>query len=179
MGTIKSMKIDEEKQYGLYKTERQNKQIKKTYCDHNAILINLDFISPEEVSRKKKVITRKGYKKYQAIIQEKEISKILEKGELQDSYNTWADEVEKTIKQVEKNKLKNLRKDIREIQQKRKKLRRELKTTKNKLEKHILLQRVKILKEHIIDKLKESRAAKISKFAESINNNVNNGGKIY
>ena len=179
MGTIKSMKIDEEKQYGLCKIERQNKQIKKTYCDHNAILINLDFISPEEVSRKKKVITRKGYKKYQAIIQEKETSKILEKGELQDSYNTWVDEVEKTIKQVEKNKLKNLRKDIREIQQKRKKLRRELKTTKNKLEKHILLQRVKILKEHIIDKLKESRAAKISKVAESINNNVNNGGKIY
>ena len=55
----------------------------------------------------------------------------------------------------------------------------ELKTTKNKLEKHILLQRVKILKEHIIDKLKESRAAKISKVAESIKNNVDNGGKIW
>ena len=55
----------------------------------------------------------------------------------------------------------------------------ELKTTENELEKHILLQRVKILKEHIIDKLKESRAAKISKVAESIKNNVDNGGKIW
>ena len=54
----------------------------------------------------------------------------------------------------------------------------ELKTTKNKLEKHILLQRVKILKEHIIDKLKESRAAKISKFAQIIKNG-DNGGKIW
>ena len=53
-----------------------------------------------------------------------------------------------------------------------------LMTTKNKLEKHILLQRVKILKEHIIDKLKDSRAAKISKVAESTNNDIDNGGNI-
>ena len=173
------MEIDEEKQYGLYKIERQNKQIKKKYSDHNAILENLDFISPKEVSRKKKVITRKRYKKYQTIIQEKEIRKILEKGELQESYNTWVDEVENTIKQVEKIEIKNPRKDIQKIQQKRKQLRMQLKTTKNKLEKQILLKRVKVLKEHIIDKLKESRAAKISRAAESSKNNVENGGKIW
>ena len=55
----------------------------------------------------------------------------------------------------------------------------ELKTTKYKLVKHILLQSVKTLKEYIVDKLKESRAAKISKVAESIKNNVDNGGKIW
>ena len=162
METIKSTQIHQEKQCGLHKVERQNKQIKKTYSDRNAILINLDFISPKEVSRKKKVITRKWYKRYQAIFQEKEISKILEKGELQESYETWVDEVENTIKQIEKTKIKNPMKDIRNIQQKTKKLRMELKTTRNTLEKYILLQKVKILKEHIIDKLKESRAAKIS-----------------
>ena len=70
--------------------------------------------------------------------------------------------MENTIKQVEKTKIKNLRKDIRNIQQKTKKLRMELKTSKNKLEKYILLQKVKILKENIIGKLKESRAARIS-----------------
>ena len=59
METIKSTEIHQEKQYGLYKVERQNKQIKKTYSGRNAIRINLDFISPKEVSRKKKVITRK------------------------------------------------------------------------------------------------------------------------
>ena len=52
------------------------------------------------------MITRKGYQKYQRRIQEREISKILEKGELQESYNTWVDEVENTIKQVEKIKTK-------------------------------------------------------------------------
>ena len=179
METIKSMEIDVEKQYGLYKIERQNNQRKKKYSDHNATLINIDFISPKNVSRKKKVITRKGYKNYQTIIQEKEISKILDKEELQESYKTWVYEVENTIKQVEKIKIKNARKDIRKIQQKGKKLRIELKTTKNKLEKHILLQRVRFMKEHIIDKLKESRAAKILKAAESRKNNVDNEGKIW
>ena len=60
METIKSMAIGEEKQYGLYKIERQNKQIKNTYSGDNAILINIDFISPKDVSREKNVITRKG-----------------------------------------------------------------------------------------------------------------------
>ena len=45
MEIIKSMEIDEEKQYRLYKIEHQNKQIKKTYSDHNAILMNLYFVS--------------------------------------------------------------------------------------------------------------------------------------
>ena len=31
METIRSIENDEEKQYGLYKIEHQNKQIKKTY----------------------------------------------------------------------------------------------------------------------------------------------------
>ena len=53
MNTIKSMEIDEEKQQGLYKIECQNKQIKKTYSDHNSTVINIDFISPKDVSNVK------------------------------------------------------------------------------------------------------------------------------
>ena len=101
--------------------------------------MNIGFISPKDVSSEKKVMTRKGYQKYQTIIQEREISKILEKGELQESYNTWVDEVENTIKQGRKNWNKKPKKRHSENQQKRKKLRMELKTTKNKLEKYILL----------------------------------------
>ena len=51
--------LDEEKQFQLYKIECQNKQIKKTYSDLNAMIINIGFLSPKDVSRKKKVI-RKG-----------------------------------------------------------------------------------------------------------------------
>ena len=92
------------------KIERQNKQIKKTYSDNNVILINIDFISPKYVSRKKKVITRQGYEKYQTVIQEKDISKMLGKGEIQKGYNTWIDEVKDNIKHLEKTKAKNPKK---------------------------------------------------------------------
>ena len=50
METIKSIEIDVEKQYRVHKIEHPNKQIKKKYSDHNAILINIDFNSPQNVS---------------------------------------------------------------------------------------------------------------------------------
>ena len=80
------------------------------------------------------------------------------------------------MKQVGDIKSRNPRKGIRKIQQKRKKLRMELKITKNTLEKRILLERLEILKQYITDKLKKARATKISKVAESIKNNIDNGG---
>ena len=55
----------------------------------------------------------------------------------------------------------------------------ELKATRNKLQKHILLERLKILKELVTDKIKDKRATKLSKIAESVKNNVDNGGKIW
>ena len=48
---IKIMETVEEKQNGSYKIKRQNKQIKKTYSGHNAVLINIDFISPKDASK--------------------------------------------------------------------------------------------------------------------------------
>ena len=74
METIKSMEIDEQKQYGLDKVECQNRQTKITYSDPNTMLININFLSLIEVSGKKKFNGRKGYEKYRAIIEEKEIS---------------------------------------------------------------------------------------------------------
>lgn len=64
------------------------------------------------------MITRKGYRKYRTIIQEKE---------LQENYITWVDEVENTIKQVVKIKTKDPRQDVHKIQQKRKKVKNETK----------------------------------------------------
>ena len=59
METIKSMEIDEQKQYGLDKVECQNRQTKITYSDPNAILININFLSSMEVSRKRNLIQEK------------------------------------------------------------------------------------------------------------------------
>ena len=62
--TIKEMKIDEEKQYGLHKLEKNTatNENKKIYSDHNSILINLDFETPTEEQGLKKIITKKDIK---------------------------------------------------------------------------------------------------------------------
>ena len=62
--TIKEMKVDEEKQYGLHKLEKNTatNENKKIYSDHNSILINLDFETPTEEQRLKKIITKKDIK---------------------------------------------------------------------------------------------------------------------
>ena len=56
------MKIDEEKQYGLYKLEKNTatNENKKIFSDHNSILTNLDFKTPTKEQRSKKIIAKKG-----------------------------------------------------------------------------------------------------------------------
>ena len=55
LNTIKTIKINEEKEFGIYKVERQGtKQCRKIYSDHNAIMLNIDFISKVEAKDKKK-----------------------------------------------------------------------------------------------------------------------------
>ena len=51
--------------------------------------------------------TRKGYQKYKKFIKERQISKIIKKGTLQESYNKQTEEVEDAIKQVRKNPKKH------------------------------------------------------------------------
>ena len=41
----------------------------KTYSDHNVVQMNIDYISSKDVKGKTKVIKRKGYNKYETIIQ--------------------------------------------------------------------------------------------------------------
>ena len=178
--TMKKMQIDEDEQYGLYRVEKQNGEESRVYSDHHAILVNMNLNINEGTRKKKKFITQKGYQKYHIGVKTGKISQILEQGELQESYNKWAEAVENEIKKVEQTrKGKNPRKDIRILQQKRRQLRKEIKNSKSKYDKSILLERIKILKEHIIDKLRDGRAKKIEKIAESIKNNIDNGGKIW
>ena len=158
--TIKEMKIDEVKQYGLHKLEKNTatSENKKIYPDHNSILINLDFETPTEEQRPKKIITKKGYKRYRTIIEEENVSKLLKTGDLQESYNKWSTTIETSIKTVQRTRTKNPRKDIKELQKIQKRLRKEYSTTVELQEKILILERIKILKEHITEKYKEGRS---------------------
>ena len=142
-------------------------------------MLNIDFMSKMKAKGKKKTITRKGYQKYKKFIKERQISKIIKKGTLQESYNKWTEEVEDAIKQVQKTVRKNPRKDIRELQKIRKNLRIKIRNKTDACEKRILKDRLKLLMEHITDKIKERRGNQIKQIAESISNNIDKGRKIW
>ena len=142
-------------------------------------MLNIDFIRKMEAKGKKKTIIRKGYQKYKKFIKERQISKVIKKGRLQESYNKWTEEEEHAIKQVQKTVTKNPRKDIRELQKIRKNLKIKIRNTTDACEKRIHKDKLKLLKEYITDKIKESRGNQIKRIAESISNNVDNGRKIW
>ena len=100
-------------------------------------------------------------------------------GDLQESYNKWSTTIETSIKTVQRTGIKNPRKDIKELQKIRKRLREEYSTTVELQEKMLILERIKILKEHITEKYKEGRSKRINRIAQQIRENVNNGGKIW
>ena len=55
-----------------------------------------------EAKDKKKIITIKGDQKYEKFIKQRQMSKIIKKGTLQESYNKWTKEVGDSIKKVKK-----------------------------------------------------------------------------
>ena len=174
------MKIDEEKQYGLHKLYKNTatNENRKIYSDHNSILINLDFDTPTGEERPKKIITKEGYKRYRTILKEENVSELSKLGDLQESYNKWSIAIENSIK-TQKTRTKNPRKDIKELQKIRKRLREEFSTTEELHEKILILKRIKILKEHITEKYKEVKSKRINRIAQEIRENVDNGGKIW
>ena len=178
--TVKEMKIDE-KQYGLHKLYKNTatNENRKIYSDHNSVLINLDFNTPTEEERPKKIIRKQGYKRYRTIIEEENVSELLKLGDLQESYNKWSIAIENSIKTVQKTRTKHPRKDIKKLQKIRKRLREEFSTKEELHEKILILERIKTLKEHIIEKYKEVRSKRINRIAQEIRGNVENGGKIW
>ena len=114
--TVKEMKKDEEKQYGLHKLDKNTATNKnrKIYSDHNSILINLDFETPTEEQRPKKIIIIKEYKRYRTIIEEENVSKLLKSGDLQESYNKWSVARETSITTVQIKKTQKIQAKISE-----------------------------------------------------------------
>ena len=179
--TVKKMKKDDEKQYGLHKLDKNTATNKnrKICSDHNSILINHDFETPNEGQRPKKIITIKGYKRYRTIIEEENVSKLLKSGDLQESYNKWSVAIETSITTVQKTKTKNPRKDIKELQKIRKRLREDYSTTVEPHEKILILEKIETLKEDITEKYKEGRSKRLNRIVQDIRENIDNGGKIW
>ena len=92
------MIIDENKQYGVFKLEKN----RKTYSDHNAILAKLNLITAIEKQKKNKIIIKCEYKEYRNKLTQEQITGILKKDTIQVSYDKWSEEIQNNIKEVGK-----------------------------------------------------------------------------
>ena len=63
LNNIKEMIIHETKEYVTYSLDQQNQNLKKTYSNHNVILLKIDFHTENIQTTEPKLIT-KGYKEY-------------------------------------------------------------------------------------------------------------------
>ena len=110
---------------------------------------------------------------------QKQISGIIKKDTIQESYDKWSEEVQNNMKEVEKIFRQNPRKDIMQLIRQRKKLRTKYQNTGNVYEKTVIIERTKLIEEHITDKMKENRCRSIIKVAQQIKSNLDNGGEIW
>ena len=121
--SIKEMIIDETKEYTTCRLDQQNQDLKKTYSDHNVILLKIDFHTETTQTKERKIITTKRYKEYRGNIEQLQISKLIATGQMQNSYDKWCEAAEQSIKRVtKKQSKKNTRRDIRQLMKMRKNL---------------------------------------------------------
>ena len=127
---IKEMVIDEDKLYGAYKLENL---IKRTYSDHNAIVVKTDLSSKQDVPNKKYIMTNKSYTEYKQKHENNDINTLFIRGQPQYNYNKWSGIIEKAIKDTQRTlKPKIPRKVVRQLTAIKKKLNKELKAEKKK-----------------------------------------------
>ena len=113
LNSLKEMIIDETKEYATYRLEQENQNLKKTYSDHNVILLKIDFHTETIQTKECKITITKGYKEYRENIKQLKISKLIATRQLQNSYDKWCEIVEQSIKRVTKKYSKsNTRREI-------------------------------------------------------------------
>ena len=71
------MIIDETKEHATCILDQENQDLEKKYSDHNVILLKIDSHTETIQTKKRKIVTTKGYKEYRKNIKQLEISKLI------------------------------------------------------------------------------------------------------
>ena len=116
LSTVTEMIVDGNKQYSAFKLEKS----RKTYSDHNAILLKVNLVTAMQKQKKNRIITKCGYKKYRSKLTQMQISGILKRNTIQVSYYKWSEEIQRNITEVEKIFRQNPRKDIIQVKRQKK-----------------------------------------------------------
>ena len=169
---IKSMVIDEEREYSACYRERNGSKI--IHSDHNSILIQVDWMATlrnVNQGKKVKIMTEKGRERYKEALKNMKISERIEKtGDIDEEYKRWSEAVEEQYeKQLRSVKKRNewkvnrlLTKQIKTLKVKK----REMDSSEE--EQKSLQIRIELLREHLEEEIKQRNATKISHLIANI-----------
>ena len=168
---VEKMHIDEEREFSVY--HRIEEEI--VYSDHYAIKIKLDWMAMiREINsnRKIKVMTEKGWQKYERELAEAKLSeKINTSNDIDEEYEKWSKGVQKiyenNLKKVtKKNEWKINRLLMKQIKHLKRRSRGE-----HEGKKKICHQRIQLIREHCDNEIKMRNAMKVEKLVQSIARN--------
>ena len=175
---VNKMVIYENKLYGSFHEDKNTG--KKTYSDHNAMLLNTNLASVYQGIEKKGIMTKKSYSTYKHLLDERNITGQFENGSVQENYDRWSKIIQNAIDQCKVIvKKKTPSKVVRQLTLIKKRLRKELRSEQNKETRNTLKERINLVRSHIVRELKNARGNAIKNVVKNIKNNSNNGSQIW
>ena len=165
--SITSMLIDEERNYTPFHLVTEEGFIKEQYTDHNAMICKIRWTLESQKAEPREIMGKKGISKFQRIISEGKVSKLLQgEGSLQERYNRWIERIEKAV-QESKTKVKKKKEQcsrVRVLMRARRKIKK-LKPTK------VTKTRKKLIGIHITEERQQRYSRKIKKTVEELRRN--------
>ena len=169
--TVNSMQIDNNKNITPYSTQINNNEIQRTYSDHHMISATINWeMNLVRKEEKIQILDKEGMNKFQATLDERKISNIIDETDIRESYTKWSKQIlrirEKCSKRV---KVRKMWKVNRELTTAKKRITRLLKNrnlTREEVEK--LKNRKKVILTLIEDEEKMKEHSRIAKIVEEV-----------
>ena len=167
---VEKMQIDEEKDITPYYVEKCGGEVIRQYTDHCMITTMMKMNCQVERSRTyAMVLDEKGYQKFKEKLEEEKVSKILEEGDIRQTYPEWSKKVMELKKSCSKRvKIQKKWKVCRKLTAVKRRITRQLKKTNDKEEIRKLRERKNIIKQQIEEEEHKKENARINKIVEEI-----------
>ena len=167
---VRTMEIDEGKDITPYYVEKVGGKETRTYTDHCMMTINMNISMGIQKSKTYAyVLDKEGIERFQKRLKEEKVSKIIEKGDIRESYKIWSDKVLQIRSGCCKRiKIKKRWKVCRILTKAKKSITKELKTARDKERIKDLKERREILCKQIEQEEQKKENARLNKIVAEV-----------
>ena len=166
---VKKITIDEEREFAPVGYNMEKEEIQTS--DHNTMIATFDWLMEEKEKKQnaRKILTKKGYRNFQADMQKEKPSDIWKEGKpFQEAYDEWKDKVTSIINKNETTvKTSKTRKATKHLVKDKKNLKKQAKQA-NKEERFTIVARIKAIEEQIKEEDHKQFQDKINQVVEKL-----------